>query len=167
MLCLYTIGVFLGLVRLGAGYNGQPDPQKEVAENIDVLLDEYLRTENSLWSVIRSSDKNQQSIEFQIYEKHSKFMGKNFGEIGLLRSVEWELPVENQTVISNIRIVNNTFQLGYELIRSGQYPMLPDYARDAINSLPNSVNAIKAATDEEFWLAVKNVRMLCRYYMFK
>lgn len=165
MFCLYYFRTVLLLLvalvvfhsSLIRGYDiWSNEPQ--TAQNVDALLDAYLSREQALWNIVRSSGDNQDRTVHDIYETHKKYMGKNFGEIGIFRLVAKELSAANRTVIDNILSVNTTFEQGYELLRNRMYDRMPTYTADVVSTYPVVMREIKRAIlDKQFWKAVINV----------
>lgn len=163
MFCLYSMCLLFGAFHLGRGYDTWSDAQTQPqpAQNVDALLEDYLMREKSLWNVIRSSGDNQDRAVHEIYEAHKKYMSKNFGEIGILRTVSKELSTANRMIIENVAYVNTTFDQGYALLKHRWYDRMPTYTSDVIRNLPFATSETKRAIlDKGFWNSVQNVRKL-------
>lgn len=157
-MCLLFVAVHSGT---GSDYDTWSDakPPAQPPQNVDALLDDYLMNEKSLWNIIRSSGGNQDRAIHEIYEAHKKYMGKNFGEIGILRTVAKELSTANRTIIDNVAYVNTTFDQGHALLKHRWHDRMPMYTSDVIRTLPFATSETKRAIlDQGFWNAVLNVR---------
>lgn len=159
---LYFICVLMGGFSLASSFDTWSAAKVNVhtVENVETIISEYSMLEKSLWNLIRSSSGNQPSV-YEIYDAHKKYMGKNFGEIGILKMVARELSTANRSVIENISRVNLTFDQGYELLKHRWYERMALYTNDVIQTLPFATNEMKSAIlDRHFWKAVVNV---CTY----
>lgn len=158
MFCLYRLCLLFTIVKLGQGSGVWSESQP--VQNFEVVRDDYLSREKSLWQLIRSKgDKKEYNAE-KICDTHKQFMGINFGEIGLLRSVldDDQLSRANRSVIDSILNINRTFDTGYELLYNGMYDRLPAYTDDVLHRFTSYCNeAKKTIVNHEFWNSVKNV----------
>lgn len=160
MFCLYVLCLLFALANLGEGSG--PRIESQTVQNFEVIRDDYLSNEKSLWNIIRSSGAHREDTLWKIYETHKKFMGKNFGEIGLLRSVSKDLSVANRTIIYYITNITQTFEEGYNLLYNGMYDRLESYTARVIRDIPfDTVEVQRTILDRGFWNAVKNVCIKC------
>lgn len=156
-----TVFILFGVLFDGTHcYNAWPNSQVQTVpvDSVDIIIDEYLLREKTLWNMIRSNGDNPNRANYAIYEAHQKFMGKNFGEIDIFKRVARELSLANRSVIENIATVNIKFDQGYALLKHEWQDQMPLFTSDVLQTLQFATNEVKAAIlDEPFWNAVVNV----------
>lgn len=157
----YTVLIsFAALLDATNGYNAWPSTQTHTVpvDSVDIIIDEYLLREKTLWNMIRSNGDNPNRANYAIYEAHQKFMGKNFGEIDIFKRVARELSPTNRSVIENISTVNIKFDQGYALLKHEWQDQMPLFTSDVLQTLQFATNEVKSAIlDEPFWNAVVEV----------
>lgn len=121
---------------------------------VDQLTSDYLKVEQSLW---RAIEKREPSTLQQIYNIHTQFMSKNYGQSNVLREqIYLEL---NESISENFRVIDNvTAQLALEFFQNRNYAALSKVAEDGIQ-LEQETDSILSETvnNTEFWDNVKNV----------
>ena len=157
---MYRVRLVVVLVLFSALGSRNCEVMSEPQEHIDEITIEYMQTERSLWNLLRSSQTS--TTLSQIYQRHEKFLGKDFGEFGIFQAMRFRSnPIFSKTlriVSDNINSINKTATNGYNLLRHNSLEDLSAYSMDVIGHIETSVYRIFELTiDANFWASVKMV----------
>lgn len=121
---------------------------------VDQLTSDYLKIEQSLWRVI---EKREPSTLQQIYNIHTRFMGKDYGESNVLR--EQIYLKRNDSVAASIHVIDDVAaKLALEFFENRNYVALSAVAESGIQ-LERETDAIFSHTvnSTDFWESIHNV----------
>lgn len=124
---------------------------------VDQLTSDYLKVEQSLW---RAIEKREPSTLQQIYNIHTQFMSKNYGQSNVLRD---QIYLKfNGSIAKNFLVIDNiTAHLSLEFFENRNYAALSKVAENGIQ-LEQETDSIFGETvnSTEFWDDVKNVNII-------
>lgn len=122
---------------------------------VDNLTKEYLDAEHNLWGVI---ERREDSTLQQIYNIHTDFLGRHYGESNVLLNGVYMNNV-NPKLLNNIITINETsHDIAREFFEHRNYTVLSMKAFEGIN-LDKTFQSICEQTinSTDFWNNLKNV----------
>lgn len=155
LLLVALVVIHSGLIR---GHDTRSNESQTVKKTVEQWLSQYVDSEKALWKIIRFNGDDPELTVYKIYETHERYMGINFGEIGIFGLVREELAASYRELVVNMAYVNTTYEHGYGLLSNRMYNDLPDYTSDVIKRLPSPTSGTKRAIlKKPFWKAVIDV----------
>lgn len=130
---------------------------KSYRANIDILTDNYLRAEKTLWLRLTNDKEIRVNLLPEIYETHRNALTKDFGECGTV----WELGIRmHENIITNILGINGTANNLQHALQNQQYDGAIAIAESAINKTVEAAKVLYQTTSQAtFWSHISvNVR---------
>lgn len=155
-LCILVV-VLLDAIECSETDDEPMDQQQHVPYNtlVDQLIKDYLAAEKNLWEVI---EKREDSTLQQIYNIHTDFLNRHYGESNVLLSGVY-MDTVNPKLINNIISINETsHDIAREFFEHRNYTVLSMKALDGIN-LEKTFQSVCEQTinSNGFWGQLKNV----------